>query len=75
MTMVEALQESISQFLQRWLGLLLSLSIDLYGQSTNLHFLFSGLVEEFKVTQSREVMMCRNPCKDRKGVAGAGGCQ
>lgn len=60
MTMVEALQKSISQFLQSWLGLPRSLSIDLYSQSTNLHFLFSGLVEEFKVTWSREVMMCRD---------------
>lgn len=52
MTMVEALQKSISQFLQRWLGLPRSLSIDLYGQSTNPHFLFSGLVEEFKAASA-----------------------
>ncbi len=61
MTMVEALERTISQFLRRWLGLPRSLSnIALYGHSSNLQLPISSLSEEFKVTRAREVLMYRD---------------
>ncbi|XP_076844394.1 uncharacterized protein LOC143489330 [Brachyhypopomus gauderio] len=71
MSMVEMLERNISQFLRRWLGLPRSLSsIALYGHSTMLQLPISGIVEEFKVTRARELMMYRDST-DRK-VATAG---
>ncbi|XP_069366366.1 uncharacterized protein [Paralichthys olivaceus] len=70
-TMVEALEKSISHFLRRWLGLPRSLSsIALYGHSTKLQLPFSGLMEEFKVTRTREVMMYRDSTDVRVATAG-----
>ena len=58
MSTVETLERTISQSLQRWLGLPRSLSsIALYGHSTKLQVPISGLSEEFKVTHAREVMI------------------
>ncbi len=58
---VEALERTISQSLRRWLGLPQSLtSVAQYGHSNKLQLPFRGLVEEFKVTRARAVMMYRD---------------
>ncbi len=58
---MEALERTISQSLRRWLWLPRSLSsVALYGHSNKLQLPFRGLVEEFKVTRAREVMMYRD---------------
>ena len=63
--------EKISSYLRRWLGLLWSLSsIALYGSTNTLQLPFKGLMEEYMVTKTREVMMFKNS-KDLK-VATAG---
>ncbi|XP_061896833.1 uncharacterized protein LOC133645919 [Entelurus aequoreus] len=71
MTTVEVLEKTISQFLRRWLGLPRSLSsIALYGHSTKLQLPLRGLLEEFKVTRSREVMMYRDSADVKVASAG-----
>ena len=68
---VDAMERKISGFLRRWLGLPKSLSsAALYGKSNAIRLPFSGLVEEFKVTKTRETLMFRES-KDPK-VAAAG---
>ncbi|KAL0159871.1 hypothetical protein M9458_043596, partial [Cirrhinus mrigala] len=53
-TTVETLERNISQFLR-------SLScIALYGHTNKLQLPFSGLIEEFKVTRAREVLLYRD---------------
>ncbi|XP_076860736.1 uncharacterized protein LOC143513938 [Brachyhypopomus gauderio] len=70
-TMVEGFERNISQYLRRWLGLPKSLSsIALYGNSNKLQLPFSGLVEEFKVTRAREVMLYRDSADNRVSSAG-----
>ena len=71
MSTVESLERTINSFLRRWLGLPRSLSSTaLYGTSNALQMPFKGLVEEFKVSRTREAIMYRNS-KDPK-VAKAG---
>lgn len=55
---MEGFERNMSQFLHRWLGLSQSLrSIALYGHDAKLQLPFSSLVEEFKVTQARVVLL------------------
>ena len=71
MSTVEMLEQSISQFLRRWLGLPRSLSsIALYGHSTMLQLPISGLAEEFMVTRARELMMYRDSSDMKVATAG-----
>ena len=68
---VETLERKVSSSLRKWLGLPRSLSnIALYGNTTKLRLPLKSLVEEFKVTRTREVLMYRDS-KDPK-VAKAG---
>ena len=60
-TAVESLEKTISQFLRRWLGLPRSLSsIALYSKATKVQLPLSSVVEEFKITRAREVMLYRD---------------
>ena len=71
LTAVESLERAISQFLRRWLGLPRSLSsMALYSKATKVQLPLSSVVEEFKITRAREVMLYRDS-KDIK-VASAG---
>ncbi|TWW79887.1 hypothetical protein D4764_10G0009170 [Takifugu flavidus] len=71
MSTVEMLEQNISQFLRRWLGLPRSLSsIALYGHSTMLQLPISGLSEEFMVTRARELMMYRDSSGTKVATAG-----
>lgn len=70
-TTVEALERTSSQFLRRWLGLPRSLSnIALYSHSTKLQLPISSLLEEFKVTRVREVLMYRDSSDAKVASAG-----
>ena len=54
---VESLERAISNRLRRWLGLPRCLSgAALYGNSNALHLPCSSLVEEFKITKTRELL-------------------
>ena len=56
-TTVESLERAISNRLRRWLGLPRCLSgAALYGNSKSLHLPCSSLVEEFKITKTRELL-------------------
>ncbi|TWW81809.1 hypothetical protein D4764_01G0016240 [Takifugu flavidus] len=71
MSTVEMLEQIISQFLRRWLGLPRSLSsIALYGHSTMLQLPISGLSEEFMVTRARELMMYQDSSDTKVATAG-----
>ena len=71
MTTVEAMERKINNYLRRWLGFPRSLSnAALYGSSNALRLPFKGLMEEFVVSRTREVMLYRDS-KDPK-VASAG---
>ena len=71
MTIVEAMERKINNYLQRWLRFPRSLSsAALYGSSNALQLPFKGLMEEFVVSRMREVMLFRDS-KDPK-VATAG---
>ena len=71
MTIVEAMQRKINNYLRRWLGFPRSLSsATLYGFSNALQLPFKGLMEEFVVSRTKEVMLYRDS-KDPK-VAAAG---
>ena len=71
MTIVEAIERKINNYLRRWLGFPRSLSsAALYGSSNALQLPFKGLMEEFVVSRTREVMLYRDS-KDPK-VATAG---
>ena len=71
MTIVEAMERKIHNYLRRWLGFPRSLgTAALYGSSNALQLPFKGLMEEFVVSRTREVMLYRDS-KDPK-VATAG---
>ena len=71
MTIVEAMERKINNYPGRWLGFPRSLSsAALYGSSNALLLPFKGLMEEFVVSRTREVMLYRDS-KDPK-VAAAG---
>ena len=56
-TTMESLERAISNHLRRWLGLLRCLSgAALYGNSNALHLPCSSLVEESKITKTRELL-------------------
>ena len=56
-TTVESLERAISNRLRRWLGLPRCLSgAAFYGNSNALHLPCSSLVEEFKITKTRELL-------------------
>ena len=71
MTIVEAMETKVNNYLRRWLGFPRSLSsAALYGSSNALQLPFKCLMEEFVVSRTREVMLYRD-LKDPK-VATAG---
>lgn len=58
---VEILEQNISRFLRRWLGLpQFPSSIALYGHSTKMQLPISSLSEELMVTRTRELIMFRD---------------
>ena len=71
MTSVEAFERKISASLRRWLGLPRSLSsIALFGHNTKLQLSFSSLADEFKVSQTREVLLYRDSAEGKVASAG-----
>ena len=68
---VESLERKISSSIRKWLGLPRSLSSTaLYGKTNPIQLPVKGVVEEFKVSRTREAIMYKNS-KDPK-VANAG---
>lgn len=68
---VETLERKVSTLLRRWLGLPRSLSnIALYGNTTKLRLPLKSLEEEFKVAQTREVLMYRDSRDPKVAQAG-----
>ena len=68
---MESLEKTISQFLRRWLGLPRSLSsIALYSKATKVQLPLNSVVEEFKITRAREVMLYRDSKDTRVSSAG-----
>ena len=68
MTIMEAMERKVNNYLRRWLGFPRSLSsAALYGSSNALQRPFKGLMEEFVVSRTREVMLYRDS-KDPKVV-------
>lgn len=68
---VETFKRKINHFLRRWLGLPLSLSsIALYGGNTKLQLPLSSLVEEFKVSRAREVLVYQDSTDTKVSSAG-----
>ena len=71
MTIVEAMERRVNNYLRRWLGFLRSLSsAALYGSSNALQLPFKGLMEEFVVSQMREVMLYRDLKDPKVSTAG-----
>ncbi|XP_076833410.1 olfactory receptor 2AT4-like [Brachyhypopomus gauderio] len=71
MTVIEGLEQKVSSYLRRWLGLPRSLSsIGLYGSTNKLRLPFNSVKEEFSVAWAREYMQYSGS-RDAK-VAGAG---
>ncbi|KAF1380358.1 hypothetical protein PFLUV_G00162830 [Perca fluviatilis] len=68
---VETQARTISCYLRRWLGLPFSLiSAALYGRSNKLQLPISGLVEEFRVSRTREALVYRDSSDSRVASAG-----
>ena len=60
-TRVERMQQKVSVYLRRWLGVPRFLSTNaLYSNQSKLQLPFSSLVEEFKVVKARAYLMLRN---------------
>ena len=75
MTIVEAMERKINNYLRRWLGFPRSLSSTaLYGSSNALQLPFKGLMKEFVVSQMREVMLYRDSKDPKVATAGIEVC-
>ena len=65
-TIAEVLEKVVSKYLRKWLGVPRSFSsINLYGKENKLQLPFKGVVEEYKATKARQVMMLKD-CADAK---------
>ena len=66
LTAVETMEQTVSKYLRKWLGVPKSLSnIQLYGKQNKLQLPFKGITEEFKATKARKVMILKDS-KDEK---------
>lgn len=70
MASVETMERIINSYLRWWLGFPSLSSSALYGKSNALKLRFKGLVEEFVISRTREVLQCRDSKEAKRSAAG-----
>ena len=70
-TTAEMLEKVVSRYLWKWLGVPRSFSsINLYGRENKLQLPLKGVVEEYKATKARQVMMIKDSADEKVSKAG-----
>ena len=70
-TTAEMFEKVVSKYLREWLGVPRSFSsINLYGRENKLQLQLKGVVEEYKATKARQVMMIKDSADEKVSKAG-----